>query len=309
MLWFLQSKMRLLVKGRTRTLYLQMVVHPRAHKLPEGVVHPLPHPAVNGHALRPEADGLGLEIPLLGEHRQKGRALAVAATFLSRGIPPRSPEAHLHGLENVPEHRALLPLVRLGSVLVAVRGQGVQFVTQVVPVVKLEVLEKHTHTHRMATMTMCSRPTQKTQKARIPAYAVQVSGQLEQQGDGLAGSDSHVDVVALQQLRQFGQVSEKVDAVSFPNPARRAGGPQSWRASLAQDVLELAGGADGEQQRPGQQSVGVELAGLRADGGTRPVRSGVGAGEQRLEALHRSLHVLKRGDGDSTRHGEATFPP
>lgn len=79
-------------------------------------------------------------------------------------------------------------------------------------------------------------------------------------------------------------------------------------ALLAQDVFELAGGADGEQQRPGQQSVGVELARLRGDGGTGPVRSGVGAGEQALEALHCSLHILKRA-GDSSRHREAEFPP
>lgn len=58
-----------------------MVVHPRAHKLPEGVVRPLPDPAVNRHALRPEADGLGLEIALLDEQRQRWRALAEAATF------------------------------------------------------------------------------------------------------------------------------------------------------------------------------------------------------------------------------------
>lgn len=63
---------------------------------------------------------------------------------------------------------------------------------------------------------------------------------------------------------------------------------------LAQDVLELAGRADGEQQRPGQQSVGVELAGLRGGGGTAPVRSGIGAAEQALEALHRGLQVLER---------------
>lgn len=48
-----------------------MVVHPRTHKLPEGVVRPLPDPAVNRHALRPEADGLGLEITLLDGQRQR----------------------------------------------------------------------------------------------------------------------------------------------------------------------------------------------------------------------------------------------
>lgn len=48
-----------------------MVVHPRTHKLPEGVVRPLPDPAVNRHALRPKADGLGLEITLLDGQRQR----------------------------------------------------------------------------------------------------------------------------------------------------------------------------------------------------------------------------------------------
>lgn len=56
--------------------------------------------------------------------------------------------AHLDGLEHVPEHGPLLPLVRLGSVLVAVGGQPVQLVAQLVPVLELEVLtgkdaEKH----------------------------------------------------------------------------------------------------------------------------------------------------------------------
>lgn len=50
---------------------------------------------------------------------------------------------HLHSLEHVPEHRPLLPLVGLGSVLVTVRGQRVQFVTQFIPVVEFKLL-KHT---------------------------------------------------------------------------------------------------------------------------------------------------------------------
>lgn len=83
----------------------------------------------------------------------------------------------------------------------------------------------------------------------------------------------------------------------FPNLAGGVALTKSGWALLAQDVFELAGRADGEQQRPGQQSVGVQLARLRGDGGTGPVRSGVGPGEQVLEALHRSLHVLKRGRG------------
>lgn len=42
-----------------------MVVHPRAHKLSESIIGPLSNPAVDGHALRPKANGLGLEVALL----------------------------------------------------------------------------------------------------------------------------------------------------------------------------------------------------------------------------------------------------
>lgn len=49
------------------TKYLEVVVHPGAHKLPEGVVRPLSDPAVDGHAFCPEADGLRLEFTLLQE--------------------------------------------------------------------------------------------------------------------------------------------------------------------------------------------------------------------------------------------------
>lgn len=55
---------------RAIVLYLQVVVHPRAHELSERVVRPLSDPAVNRHALGPEANGLRLELPLLEEHRR-----------------------------------------------------------------------------------------------------------------------------------------------------------------------------------------------------------------------------------------------
>lgn len=61
---------------------------------------------------------------------------------------------------------------------------------------------------------------------------------------------------------------------------------------LAQDFFELAGGADGEQQSPGQQRVGVQLAGLGVQRGARAVRLGVGAGEQAFKAIHGGLNVL-----------------
>lgn len=60
-----------------------------------------------------------------------------------------------------------------------------------------------------------------------------------------------------------------------------------------QDVFELVGTADGQQQSPGQQSVGVELAHLGTDRRTRAIRPRIGPGEQVLEALHGSLHVLE----------------
>lgn len=44
-----------------------MVVHPRAHKLSEGIIGPLSDPAINGHALCTKANGLRLEVTLLDE--------------------------------------------------------------------------------------------------------------------------------------------------------------------------------------------------------------------------------------------------
>lgn len=52
--------------------YLEVVVHPGAHKLPEGIVRPLSDPAVDGHALGPEANGLRLEFTLLQGEERKG---------------------------------------------------------------------------------------------------------------------------------------------------------------------------------------------------------------------------------------------
>lgn len=49
--------------------YLEVVVHPRTHKLSEGIICPLSDPAVNGHALCPKANGLRLEVTLLEEYR------------------------------------------------------------------------------------------------------------------------------------------------------------------------------------------------------------------------------------------------
>lgn len=49
---------------------------------------------------------------------------------------------HLDSLKDVPEDGPLLPLVRLGSVLVAVCGQRVQFVAKLIPVLELEILQE-----------------------------------------------------------------------------------------------------------------------------------------------------------------------
>lgn len=48
---------------------------------------------------------------------------------------------HLDSLKDVPEDGPLFPLVRLGSVLVAVCSQRVQFVAKLIPVLELEILQ------------------------------------------------------------------------------------------------------------------------------------------------------------------------
>ena len=65
-------------------------------------------------------------------------------------------------------------------------------------------------------------------------------------------------------------------------------------ALLAQDVFELVGSADGEQQGPGQQRVGVELACLGVDQRTGTIRPRVRPGEQVLKALHCSVYILRQ---------------
>lgn len=55
--------------NRDKKKYLEVVVHPRTHKLPEGIVCPLSDPAVDRHALCPEANGLRLKFTLLQGNR------------------------------------------------------------------------------------------------------------------------------------------------------------------------------------------------------------------------------------------------
>lgn len=63
---------------------------------------------------------------------------------------------------------------------------------------------------------------------------------------------------------------------------------------LVQDVFDLAGSADGQQQSPGQQGVGVEQGDLGAQGRTAPILPHIGPGEQALKALHGGIHILQK---------------
>lgn len=63
---------------------------------------------------------------------KKKKKIKIDAAFL---------HTHLDSLKDVPEDGPLLPLVRLGSVLVAVCGQRVQFVAKLIPVLELEILQ------------------------------------------------------------------------------------------------------------------------------------------------------------------------
>lgn len=200
--------------------------------------------------------------------------------------------AHLHSLEHVPEHGALLPLVRLGSVLVAVRGQRVQLVAQLVPVLELEILQGID-----ATNLFFFFQNRKTN----PSMLMQTSEELTQ-SRSLASSNRRAMVSPAAILMLTSSLCSNLGSLGkclrdkhfsffsifFPHrtPTRAA-------SLLAQDVLELAGSADGEQQSPGQQRVGVELDGLGVERGARAVRLGVRPGEQTFKAIHGGLDVLK----------------
>lgn len=104
--------------------------------------------------------------------------------------------AHLNRLEHVSEHRPLLLLIRLGSVLVAVRGQSVQFIAQLIPVVKLKLLREREGRKESNTEQHEPGPTG---CGGTNSYGVHVSGQLKEQRNGLSCSNSHVHVLTLQQ--------------------------------------------------------------------------------------------------------------
>ena len=72
---------------------------------------------------------------------------------------------------------------------------------------------------------------------------------------------------------------------------------------LVYDVFDLAGGADGEEQAPGEQGVGVEEGGLGVQGRPAAVLPHVRAGEQALKALHGGIHVLREAQGQGEGSG------
>ena len=61
----------------------------------------------------------------------------------------------------------------------------------------------------------------------------------------------------------------------------------------AQNLPDLAGGADGQQQGPGEQGVGVQQAALGVGRRAGAVAPRVRAHKQALEALHGVVHVLR----------------
>lgn len=62
---------------------------------------------------------------------------------------------------------------------------------------------------------------------------------------------------------------------------------------LLHNGSDVAAWADGEEQGPGQKSIGVELCGLRVNRRSGPVLPDVRAGEEALEALHSAIHILQ----------------
>lgn len=117
-----------------------------------------------------------------------------------------APVPHLHSFQHVPEHGPLLPPVILGTVFFAVGGQGTQFAAQQLAVIKVKVLgwvlqvtiKKHDHHHSILLL----------KSNKIETCHVNLSGELEQQRDGLPGRNAHVNVLALQQPWQLGQMSK-----------------------------------------------------------------------------------------------------
>lgn len=113
-------------------------------------------------------------------------------------------QTHLYIVQNLPEDGALLPPVVLGSVLIAVRGQTLQTVTQALAVLHLELLQKQ----GASSLKWPSRNPAVSLLRLWWLYLIDVSPQLHQQGDGLSHCDSVVDIIALQTRLQLWQVSK-----------------------------------------------------------------------------------------------------
>lgn len=188
-----------------------MFPHSRLHELPEGIVAPPLHPVVDVKPLfctkasPSKLDGLfGEFIPLWGEEKRCSRCVHALCEVSSQNAPPEwRPGPYLDVVQHLSEDGALFPSVRLGPVLVAVRGQAFQTLAQAFAVLHLKLLQLPAR--------QCQNKTKhRSRVARedVP-YLVHIPSQLHQQGDGLPHRDSVVDITALQTRLQFGEVPEK----------------------------------------------------------------------------------------------------
>lgn len=60
------------------------------------------------------------------------------------------------------------------------------------------------------------------------------------------------------------------------------------------DGCDVAATADGQQQSPGEQRVGVQLNSLRIQGGPAAILAHIWTGEKALETLHGGINVLEK---------------
>lgn len=58
------------------------------------------------------------------------------------------------------------------------------------------------------------------------------------------------------------------------------------------DASDVVATADGQQQSPGEEGIGVKLNSLRAQGGPAAILPNVRAGEKALETVHGCINVL-----------------
>lgn len=69
------------------------------------------------------------------------------------------------------------------------------------------------------------------------------------------------------------------------------------------DGCDVAATADGQQQSPGEQRVGVQLNSLRIQGGPAAILAHIWTGEKTLETLHGGINVLEK---EEKRRGGAS---